>query len=118
MLCTVLLGFLANVTSASCNFSYVFVGNLLRPVYEKNGFSRWDLTRSMTVGCLFCGLLIPWNSNPITVCGFLDVDPAQMIPFMFPTYIMFAVLVIVTVAGADQSFRKTARGEDSSDAKE
>ncbi len=118
MLCTVLLGFLANVTSASCNFSYVFVGNLLRPVYEKNGFSRWDLTRSMTVGCLFCGLLIPWNSNPITVCDFLDVAPAQMIPFMFPTYIMFAVLVIVTVAGADRSFRKTARGEDSPDAKE
>lgn len=112
MLATVFLGFLSNATSASGNFSFIFVGNLLCPVYEKNSLNKWDLTRSMTVGCLLSGLLIPWNSNPLTVCGFLDVDPVQMVPYMFTTYIAFAVLVVVTVTSVDKLFSKMARGEE------
>jgi NhaC family Na+:H+ antiporter len=111
MICTVLLGFISNVTSASGNFSFVFVGNLLRPVYEKNRLNKWDLTRSMTVGCLLSGLLVPWNSNPLTVCGFLDVNPVDMVPYMFTTYIAFAVLVFVTATNVDKLFSKMARGE-------
>ena len=112
MICTVLLGFISNATSASGNFSFIFVGNLLRPVYEKNSLNKWDLTRAMTVGCLLSGLLIPWNSNPLTVCGFLDVNPADMVPYMFTTYITFAVLILVTVTNVDKLFSKMARGEE------
>lgn len=110
-LCTVLVGFIANATSASGNFSFIFTGNLLRPVYEKNNLNKFDLTRAMTVGCLLSGLLIPWNSNPLTVCGFLDVDPVRMLPYMFAPYITFAVLMFVTITNIDKKFSKIARGE-------
>lgn len=70
----------------------------------------------MTVGCLLSGLLIPWNSNPLTVCGFLDVNPAEMVPYMFTTYITFAVLVIVTITNVDKLFSKMARGEEPTEA--
>ena len=110
-ICTVLLGFISNVTSASGNFSFIFTGSLLKPVYEKNSLNKWDLTRAMTVGCLLSGLLVPWNSNPLTVCGFLDVEPIDMIPYMFAPYITFVILMIVTITNIDKKFSKIARGE-------
>ena len=108
---TVMLGFISNITSASGNFSFIFTGSLLKPVYEKNNLNKWDLTRAMTVGCLLSGLLVPWNSNPLTVCSFLDVDPIHMIPYMFAPYIAFIVLILVTVTNVDKKFSKMARGE-------
>ena len=107
----VLLGFIANITSASGNFSFIFTGNLLKPVYEQNGLNKYDLTRAMTVGCLFSGLLVPWNSNPLTVSGFLDVDVMKMIPYMLGTFVTFGVLLLVTVTNIDKKFSKIARGE-------
>lgn len=109
--CTVLLGLISNVTTASGNFSFVFVGNLMRPVYEKNHLNKWDLTRAMTVGCLLTGLFVPWNSNPLTVCGFLDVDPVEMIPYMFAPIVSFIVLVIINITNIDKRFSKMAREE-------
>lgn len=109
---TVVLGFIANITSASGNFSFIFTGSLLKPVYEQNKLNKYDLTRAMTVGCLLSGLLIPWNSNPLTVAGFLDVDVLDTIPYMFATYITFAVLLLITVTNIDKKFSKIARGEE------
>lgn len=108
---TVLLGFISNITSASGNFSFIFTGSLLKPVYEQNGLNKFDLTRAMTVGCLLTGLLVPWNSNPLTVCGFLDVEVIDMIPYMFAPYITAIVLLVITVTGIDKKFSRTARGE-------
>lgn len=108
---TVALGFISNITSASGNFSFIFTGSLLKPVYEQNRLNKYDLTRAMTVGCLLSGLLVPWNSNPLTVCGFLDVEVIDMIPYMFGTFIAFAVLVLITVTNIDKKFSKMARGE-------
>lgn len=110
-ICTVLLGFISNATSASGNFSFVFTGNLMTPVYEKKGLNKFDLTRAMSVGCLLSGLLIPWNSNPVTVCGFLDVDPAQMVPFLFTPFVTLAVILFFVLTGLDKKFSKMARGE-------
>lgn len=107
----VLLGFISNATSASGNFSFIFTGNLLKPVYEQNGLNKYDLTRAMTVGCLLSGLLIPWNSNPLTVSGFLDVDVMKTIPYMFATFVTFGVLLLVTLTNVDKTFSKIARGE-------
>ena len=108
---TVFLGFFANITSASGNFSFIFTGSLLKPVFERNHLNKWDLTRAMTVGCLLSGLLVPWNSNPVTVAGFLDVDPIDMIPYMFGTFVTFAVLMVLTITNIDKKFSKMARGE-------
>ena len=108
---TVALGFISNITSASGNFSFIFTGSLLKPVYEQNGLNKMDLTRAMTVGCLLTGLLVPWNSNPLTVCGFLDVEVIDMIPYMFAPYITFIVLMVITITGIDKRFSKLARGE-------
>ncbi len=110
-ICTILLGFISNATSASGNFSFVFVGNLMTPVYEKNHLNKWDLTRAMSVGCLLSGLLVPWNSNPLTVTGFLGVDAAAMVPYLFTPFITAAVLVAVELTGIDKKFSKKARGE-------
>lgn len=103
---TVILGFIANATSASGNFSYIFTGNLLKPVYEKNNLDKWDLTRAMTVGCLLTGLLIPWNTNPLTACGFFDVEPVAMLPYTFTPYVTLAVLMFLTVTDIDRKFRR------------
>ena len=108
---TVLLGFISNVTSASGNFSFIFTGNLLKPVFEKNKLNKYDLTRAMTVGCLLSGLLVPWNTNPLTVCSFLDVEVVDMLPYMFAPYVTFIVLMVFTVTGIDKKFSKMARGE-------
>lgn len=109
---TVFLGFFSNITSASGNFSFIFTGSLLKSVFERNHLNKWDLTRAMTVGCLLSGLLVPWNSNPVTVAGFLDVDPIDMIPYMFGTFITFGVLLVLTVTNIDKKFSRMARGED------
>lgn len=109
---TVVLGFIANITSASGNFSFIFTGSLLKPVYEQNKLNKYDLTRAMTVGCLLSGLLVPWNSNPLTVCGFLDVEVIDMIPYMFAPFITFVVLMVITATGIDKKFSKMARGEE------
>lgn len=107
-LCTVLLGFIANITSASGNFSFVFTGNLMAPIYEKNHLNKYDLTRAMSVGCLLSGLLIPWNSNPLTVCGFLGVDVNAMLKYMFTPFVTLAVLLFFVVTGLDKKFSKHA----------
>lgn len=111
-ICTVLLGFIANITSASGNFSFIFTGNLMTPIYEKNGLNKFDLTRAMSVGCLLSGLLVPWNSNPLTVCGFLGVDTFQMLPYMFTPVLTLVVLLLMVGTGIDKKFSKRARGEN------
>ncbi|MCD8121181.1 MAG: sodium:proton antiporter [Clostridiales bacterium] len=108
-ICTVILGFIANATSASGNFSFVFTGNLMTPIYERNNLNKWDLTRAMSVGCLLSGLLIPWNSNPLTVTGFLGVEAADMLPYMFTPIITCAVLLFFTSTNIDKKFSKLAR---------
>ncbi|MGI6029106.1 MAG: Na+/H+ antiporter NhaC family protein [Candidatus Heteroscillospira sp.] len=112
-ICTIILGFIANVTSASGNFSFIFTGSLMRPVYENAGLNKWDLTRAMSVGCLLSGLIIPWNSNPLTVCGFLGVDTAAMIPYMsIPLICTFVVVMFYSITNIDKKFSKKARGEE------
>ena len=108
---TVIVGTVSNITSASGNFSFIFTGSLLKPVYEKNGLNKYDLTRAMTVGCLLMGLFIPWNSNPLTVCGFLGVEVVDMIPYMLAPIITFAFLMLFSITGWDKKFSKIARGE-------
>jgi NhaC family Na+:H+ antiporter len=105
-ICTVILGFISNITSASGNFSFVFTGSLMTPVYEKANLSKWDLTRAMSVGCLLSGLLVPWNSNPLTVTGFLGVDTIDMLPYMFTPLVTAAVLFVVTGLNLDKKFKK------------
>lgn len=108
---TVVFGTVANATSASCNFSFIFTGSLLKPVYEANHLNKYDLTRAMTVGCLLTGLWIPWNTNPVTTCGFLGVEVMDMIPFMIAPAITFMFLLLFTVTNIDKKFSKIARGE-------
>ena len=103
---TVIMGTIANVTSASGNFSFVFTGNLMKPVYEKAQLSKWDLTRAMSVGCLWAGLLVPWNANPLTVAGFLGVDPWAVIPYVYSPFVGFAVLIIVTAFNLDRGYKQ------------
>ena len=112
-LCTIILGFIANATSASGNFSFIFTGSLMAPVYEKAGLNKWDLTRAMSVGCLLTGLLIPWNSNPLTVCGFLGVETAAMVPYMsIPVICTFVMVMLYSITNIDKKFSKKARGEE------
>ena len=111
-ICTVILGFVSNITSASGNFSFVFTGNLMTPVYEQKHLNKWDLTRAMSVGCVLSGLLVPWNSNPLTVTGFLGVDSTQMLPYLFTPLVTAAVLIVVEVTGIDKKFSKKARGSE------
>ena len=111
-LCTVLLGFIANITSASGNFSFIFTGNLMTPIYENNKLNKWDLTRGMSVGCLLSGLLVPWNSNPLTVTGFLGVDSTAMLRYMFTPLVAFVVLLFFAVTNIDKKFSKQAREMD------
>ena len=113
-LSTVILGFVSNITSASGNFSFIFTGNLMTPVYVRKNLNKWDLTRGMSVGCLLSGLLVPWNSNPLTVCGFLGVDSQAMLRYMFTPIVAFIVLMLVTVTGIDKKFFKMARETASS----
>ncbi len=108
-LSTVVLGFVSNITSASGNFSFIFTGNLMTPVFVKKNLNKWDLTRAMSVGCLLTGLFVPWNSNPVTVCGFLGVDPQAMLPYMFIPVVSFIVLMVTTMTGIDKKFFKKAR---------
>lgn len=108
---TVLLGFVSNITSASGNFAFVFTGNLMSNVYDKKGLNKYDLTRAMSVGCLLSGLLVPWNANPVTVCGFLDIEPAAVLPYLFTPFVAFAVLMFWAVTGLDKKFSRLARGE-------
>jgi Na+:H+ antiporter, NhaC family len=108
---TIIFGTIANATSASCNFSFIFTGSLLKPVYEANHLNKYDLTRSMTVGCLLTGLWVPWNTNPLTTCGFLGVEVMDMIPFMIAPAVTFAFLLLFTVTNLDKKFSKIARGE-------
>ncbi len=108
----VLLGAFGNATSASGQFTNMFTCSLMKPIFEKANLNLWDLARAIPVGCLFAGLLMPWNSNPATTCGFLDVDPVTMIPYMLPLpLISFIVLMFYTITGIDKKFSKIARGE-------
>ena len=58
------------------------------------------------------GLLVPWNSNPLTVTGFLGVDSTQMLPYLFTPLVTAAVLIVVEVTGIDKKFSKKARGSE------
>ena len=78
----------------------------MAPVYEKANLSKWDLTRAMSVGCLLSGLLVPWNSNPLTVTGFLGEDTIDMLPYMFTPLVTAAVLFVVTGLNLDKKFKK------------
>lgn len=108
----VLLGAFGNATSASGQFTNMFTCSLMTPIFEKNNLNLWDLARAIPVGCLFAGLLMPWNSNPATTCGFLDVDPITMIPYLLSLPLAsFVVLMFYTVTGIDKKFSAFARGE-------
>ena len=109
---SVLLGTFGNATSASGQFTNMFASSLLEPIYEKNDMNFWDLARSIPVGCLYMGLLMPWNSNPATACGFLDVDPIAAIPYMMSLpLVAFVILMFYSITGIDKKFSKFARGE-------
>lgn len=110
VLCVVVLGFLANL-SGSASFSEVFTGNIMSPVYEKAGLSKYDLTRAATVGCLAFSMFIPFVVMPATVTASLGVDPIQMIPYYISMPIYLVVLLVITGFNLDRKLLEKKKGQ-------
>lgn len=98
---SVLMSVLGNAIGASSNFAYVFAGNIMAPVYDRVHLKKENLSRALAVGCTSMCTLLPWNMNAVVASGYLNVTPAQLIPFSFFAYVTPIVLFIVTAIGFD-----------------
>ena len=101
---TVLMSVLGNAIGASSNFAYVFAGNIMAPVYDRVGLEKVNLTRALAVGCTAMCTLLPWNMNAVVAAGYINVTPAQLIPFSFFAYVTPVVLLVVTLLGFDTKY--------------
>ena len=99
---TVLMSVLGNAIGASSNFAYVFAGNIMAPVYDRVGLEKVNLTRALAVGCT--AMCMPWNMNAVVAAGYINVTPAQLIPFSFFAYVTPVVLLVVTLLGFDTKY--------------
>ena len=101
---TVLMSVLGNAIGASSNFAYVFAGNIMAPVYDRVGLEKVNLTRALAVGCTAMCTLLPWNMNAVVAASYINVTPAQLIPFSFFAYVTPVVLLVVTLLGFDTKY--------------
>ena len=101
---TVFMSVLGNAIGASSNFAYVFAGNIMAPVYDRTGLDKVNLTRALAVGCTAMCTLLPWNMNAVVAAGYINVTPAQLIPFSFFAYVTPLVLLVVTLLGFDTKY--------------
>ena len=83
----------------------------MAPVYDCTGLEKVNLSRALAVGCTAMCTLLPWNMNAVVAAGYINVTPAQLIPFSFFAYVTPVVLLVVTLLGFDTKYvsEKTAK---------
>lgn len=106
LITTILTGFIGDAVGCSGSFSYIFTGNLLKPVYEKMNVSNLDLARNMGCSVTPMGPLIPWNVNSVIALDLLGVSCLQYAPYCFQAYLMPLMLIVIYLF----SLKRTGEG--------
>jgi len=95
LITTILTGFIGDAVGCSGSFSYIFTGNLLKPIYKKMNVSDLDLARNMGCSVTPLGPLIPWNVNAVIALDLLGVSSLQYAPYCVQAYLMPLMLIVI-----------------------
>ena len=96
---TLLTGFFMNLTTSDQYLSILITGNIFLPIYQKFGYEKRLLSRSIEDSATVTSPLIPWNSCGITQATVLSVPTITYLPYCFFNYISPLISMLIAAIG-------------------
>ena len=93
---TVGAGIFFNICTADQYISIILTGNLFRDLYNKRGFERRLLSRSVEDSATVCSVLIPWNSCGMTQATVLGVATFSYLPYCIFNLVSPLMSILIT----------------------
>ena len=89
----------ANMTTGDQYLSIILTSSLYRKLYERKGYEKRLLSRSVEDSATVTSVLIPWNSCGMTQSTVLKVPTVDYLPYCLFNIISPLMSIIVSVTG-------------------
>lgn len=96
---TVGTGLFCNMTTGDQYLSIILTSSLYRKLYERKGYEKRLLSRSVEDSATVTSVLIPWNSCGMTQSTVLKVPTVDYLPYCLFNIISPLMSIIVSVTG-------------------
>ena len=106
---TAATGLMLNVAIADQYLCILLTGNMLRDVYDKQGYERRLLSRTTEDAVTVTSVLVPWNTCGMTQSTVLGVSTLTYLPFCF--FNIISPLMSVAVAATGYKIFKRPKAE-------
>ena len=110
---TVGTGLFCNMTTGDQYLSIILTSSLYRKLYERKGYERRLLSRSVEDSATVTSVLIPWNSCGMTQSTVLKVPTVDYLPYCLFNIISPLMSLAIAMAGY-RIFRTAPREESAS----
>lgn len=108
---TAATGVMLNVAIADQYLCILLTGNMLRDVYDKQGYERRLLSRTTEDAVTVTSVLVPWNTCGMTQSTVLGVSTLTYLPYCFFNIISPLMSVAVAATGY-KIFKRKPAAED------
>jgi Na+:H+ antiporter, NhaC family len=105
---TAATGVMLNVAVADQYLCILLTGNMLRDVYDKQGYERRLLSRTTEDSVTVTSVLVPWNTCGMTQSTVLGVSTFTYLPYCFFNILSPLMSVVVAATGYKIFKRKLA----------
>lgn len=96
---TLLITAVLNAVGGAVNFAVALSSTTLRPLYDKLGVQRKNLSRAVEDAGNTTGPLIPWNATAVFSAGALGVSTATYLPWAIFCYLTPIISMIFAFVG-------------------
>jgi Na+:H+ antiporter, NhaC family len=96
---TLVITALLNAVGGAVNFAVALSSTTLRPLYDKLGVQRKNLSRAVEDAGNTTGPLIPWNATAVFSAGALGVSTATYLPWAVFCYLTPVISLIFALVG-------------------
>lgn len=108
---TAATGVMLNVAIADQYLCILLTGNMLRDVYDKQGYERRLLSRTTEDAVTVTSVLVPWNTCGMTQSTVLGVSTFTYLPYCFFN-ILSPLMSVVVAATGYKIFKRKPAAED------
>ncbi len=96
---TLVITAILNAVGGAVNFAVAMAATTLRPLYEKQGVDRKNLSRAVEDAGNTTGPLIPWNATAVFSAGALGVATTTYLPWAVFCYLTPIISMIYAILG-------------------
>ena len=107
---TAATGVVLNVAIADQYLCILLTGNMFRDIYDREGYERRLLSRSVEDSVTVTSVLVPWNTCGMTQSTVLGVSTLTYLPYCVFNWLSPLVSVAVAALAARQKRKITAKG--------